>query len=112
MVELFDYNLDFKKMCVIKMGVEVLTDLGKRFEPVHNAFTACKKWGAKNVINLDIDDEKLYKFLHGEEITVDPQLKGYTLVCVENIPLSFGKSSGGNLKNKYPKGLRNNGKFN
>ena len=112
MVELFDYNLDFKKMCVIKMGVEVLTDLGKRFEPVHNAFTACKKWGAKNVINLDIGDEKLYKFLHGEEINVDPELKGYTLVCVENIPLSFGKCSGGNLKNKYPKGLRNNGKFN
>ena len=110
--ELFDYNLDFKKLCVIKMGVEVLVDLGKRFEPTHNAFIACGKSGAKSVLNLDINDEKLYKFLHGEEISVDPCLKGYTLVCVENIPLSFGKCSGGNLKNKYPKGLRNNGKFN
>lgn len=112
MVELFDYNLDFKKLCVIKMGVEVLVNLGKRFEPVHNAFTACKKSSAKSVLNLDINDEKLYKFLHGEEISVDESLKGYTLVCVENIPLSFGKCSGGSLKNKYPKGLRNNGKFN
>ncbi len=110
--ELLSYNLDLKKLCVIKMGVEVLQNLGKRYEPTHNAFSACSENGAKNVINLDIDDERLYKFLHGEEIKVDSPLKGYTLVCVENIPLGFGKASGGNLKNKYPKGLRNNGKFN
>ena len=112
MVELLDYNLDLKKLCVIKMGVEVLNDLGKRFEVTHNAFTACNKDNAKNVLNLDINDEKLYKFLHGEEIAVDSSLKGYTLVCVNDIPLSFGKCSGSVLKNKYPKGLRNNGKFN
>ena len=87
----------------------MLCDLKKRYEPTHNAFTACKKENAKNVVNLDIDDERLYKFLHGEEIKIDDNLKGYTLVCVENIPLSFGKCSGGVLKNKYPKGLRNNG---
>lgn len=107
--ELFDYDIDFKKLCVIKTGVEVLSNLGKRFEPVHNAFTACKKENAKNVLNLDINDERLYKFLHGEEIKIDSSIKGYTLVCVESIPLSFGKASGGVLKNKYPKGLRNNG---
>ena len=107
--KLLSYNLDLKKLCVIKMGVEVLQDLGKRFEPTHNAFTSCSENSAKNVINLDIKDERLYKFLHGEEIKVDSSLKGYTLVCVENIPLGFGKASSGNLKNKYPKGLRNNG---
>ena len=112
MVELLEYNLDFKKLCVIKMGVEVLENLGRRYEPLHNAFTACNKDSAKNVLNLDINDEKLYKFLHGEEISVDSSLKGYTLVCVNDIPLSFGKCSGSVLKNKYPKGLRNNGKFN
>ncbi len=107
--ELFEYNFDFKKMCVMKMGVEVLHNLGKRFEPAHNAFTACKKEHGKNVINLDINDERLYKFLHGEEINLDQDMKGYTCVCVENIPLGFGKASGNVLKNKYPKGLRNNG---
>ena len=60
-------------------------------------------------MNLDIDDERLYKFLHGEEISIDQDIKGYTLVCVEDIALSFGKASGTVLKNKYPKGLRNNG---
>ncbi len=107
--ELFQYNLDLRKLCVIKMGVEVFTFNGKRYEPSHNAFTACKKESAKNVINLDISDERLYKFLHGEEIALDDDIKGYTLVCVENIPLSFGKASARMLKNKYPKGLRNNG---
>ncbi len=107
--ELFEYSIDFKKLCVIKTGVEVLVDLGKRYEPTHNAFTACKKENAKNVVNLDIDDERLYKFLHGEEISINQDIKGYTLVCVEDIALSFGKASGTVLKNKYPKGLRNNG---
>lgn len=107
--ELLEYDLDLRKLCVIKTGVEVLINLGKRFEPCHNAFTACSVNGAKNVVNLDIDDERLYKFLHGEEIKIDPDTKGYTLVCAGNVPLSFGKCSGGNLKNKYPKGLRNNG---
>lgn len=107
--ELLDYNIDFRKIGVIKMGVEVLTKKGNRYEPVHNAFTACSADGAKNVIYLDIDDQRLYKFLHGEEIQTDSDKKGYALVCVENIPLGFGKVSNGVLKNKYPKGLRNNG---
>ncbi len=109
MTELLDFDIDLKKLCVLKMGVEVLINLGKRFEPLHNAFTACDADNAKNVVNLDINDERLYKFLHGEEIVTTNNLKGYTLVCVENIPLGYGKASGSVLKNKYPKGLRNNG---
>ena len=52
---------------------------------------------------------EVVKFLHGEEIKIDESIKGYTLVCVNGISLGFGKASNGNLKNKYPKGLRNNG---
>lgn len=107
MEKLLTYNIDFKKIGVIKMGVEVLADLGKRFEPLHNAFTACKKDGAKTVVNLKLNDDRVNKFLHGEEIDVDNGVKGYTLVCIEDVPLSFGKASNNKLKNKYPKGLRN-----
>ena len=46
---------------------------------------------------------------NGEEIKIDSGIKGYTVVCVEDVALAFGKASGGVLKNKYPKGLRNNG---
>ncbi len=106
--DLLSYNLDYKKLCVLKMGVEVLLSKGKRYEPLHNAYTACNFSSAKSVLDLDISDERLYKFLHGEEISVDGEKKGYTLVCILGVPLGFGKASGGMLKNKYPKGLRNN----
>ncbi len=106
--DLLEYNPDFKKLCVLKMGVELLISKGKRYEPLHNAYTACRESSAKNALDLDISDERLYKFLHGEEISVDADIKGYTLVSVMGVPLGFGKASGGMLKNKYPKGLRNN----
>lgn len=106
--DLLTYNIDFKKLCVIKTGVEVALSKGNRFEPCHNAFTTCSKDKAKNVVNLDIDDKRLYKFLHGEGIEISQELKGYTCVSVQGIPLGFGKAVGGMLKNKYPKGLRNN----
>lgn len=106
--DLLQYDLDLKKLGVLKMGVEILQNKGKRYEPCHNAYTACNAQKAKNRVDLDIDDQRLYKFLHGEEISVDGDIKGYTLVSVMGIPLSFGKASNGMLKNKYPKGLRNN----
>lgn len=108
-VELLRYDIDFRKLAVIKTGVEVMVSIRNRYEPCHNAFTACHKDKAKNVCDLDIDDKRLYKFLHGEEIALEKDIKGYTCVCVEGVPLSFGKASNKVLKNKYPKGLRNNG---
>lgn len=108
-VELLDYDIDFRKLAVIKTGVEVLVNNRNRYEPCHNAFTACSKNMAKNVCDLDINDKRLYKFLHGEEIELYDDVKGYTLVCAEGVPLGFGKASNKVLKNKYPKGLRNNG---
>ena len=89
------------------MGVEVAENLGKRYEPLHNAFTACSKENAKSVLDLPLSDERVGKYLHGEEIEVAQDVKGYTLVCIEGVPLSFGKASNNKLKNKYPKGLRN-----
>ena len=108
-VELLEYNIDFRKLAVIKTGVEVLSSVRNRYEPCHNAFTACHKDKAKNICDLDINDKRLYKFLHGEEIELTDDIKGYTLVCAEGVPLSFGKAHNKVLKNKYPKGLRNNG---
>ena len=44
--------------------------------------------------------------LHGEEIDVPSDVKGYCTVCVDGMTVGFGKASNGRLKNKYPKGLR------
>lgn len=76
------------------------------FEPEHSLFSTAHIDNVRRVLDLKLTDSRLEKFLKGEEIPTDSNDKGYTLVCVEGIPLGFGKASGGKLKNKYPKGLR------
>lgn len=77
------------------------------FEPEHSLFSSADPENVKRVLDLKLSDPRLKGFLRGEEISTDSIDKGYTLVCVEGIALGFGKASGGKLKNKYPKGLRN-----
>ena len=67
---------------------------------------ALKPEECTSFIDLDTDSEDIRKFLHGEELSVSADLKGYTAVCVNGITVGFGKASNGKLKNKYPKGLR------
>ena len=76
------------------------------FEPEHSLFMSADINNVKRVIDLRLDDIRVTKFLRGEEIDIDKDVKGYTAVAVEGIILGFGKASGGKLKNKYPKGLR------
>lgn len=97
---------DLKGLNIIRKGVLLGEIKGKRFEPHHSAFMACKKEEIKNTVDFSINSDQIKKFLHGEEIAVDTSLKGYTGVCVEGVVTGFGKVSNGNLKNKYPKGLR------
>lgn len=81
-----------------------------RLEPVHAAFMAAKPEELNQCLSLAHDDPRTSAFLHGEEIEVPQTLKGYCGVAVEGITTGFGKCSGGNLKNHYPKGLRILGK--
>lgn len=76
-----------------------------RFVPEHSLFNN-KCFKPKKFIDLKLDDVKIIKFLHGEEIEVDCDIKGFIQVRCEGIPLGFGKASQGVLKNHYPKGLR------
>ena len=57
-------------------------------------------------VDFDVNSAEIKAFLHGEEVAVDNNIKGYTAVCVNGITVGFGKCSNGRLKNKYPKGLR------
>lgn len=76
-----------------------------RFIPEHALFNN-PFHHAVNVLDLQLDDIRTFKFLHGEEIFCDTSLKGYTQVKICGIPTGFGKASNGTLKNHYPKGLR------
>ena len=97
---------EIKGAGVIRAGVFAGTIKKSYFEPHHALFMSAHKDNIKRVVDLKLDDPRVKNFLHGEEISVEENIKGYTAVCVEGITVGFGKVSGGMLKNKYPKGLR------
>lgn len=101
-----NYDSRFNGLPILRAGV-VLGELVKnRIEPHHSVFAASNPGSCRSLVDLSSDSAEIKAFLHGEEIAVPSDLKGYTAVCVSGIPVGFGKASGGRLKNKYPKGLR------
>ncbi len=100
------YNFNTNGLNVLRAGVILGEILKNRIEPHHSAFAAAKPEECTSVADYDRNDENIKKYLHGEEIEVNSDAKGYTAVCVNSMALGFGKVSNGRLKNKYPKGLR------
>ncbi len=86
--------------CGITIG-----ELKKNYILPHHQFFMGLGEHFKRKINLTIDDERLKKYLHGEEIAVDCQ-NGWAVVTVDGVALGGGKAINGVLKNHYPKGLR------
>ncbi len=63
-----------------------------------------------SVLRLSPKEERLAGYLRGEDISLTEEeaesLAGWTLVCVDDYPLGFGKCSGRTLKNKLPASWR------
>ena len=57
--------------------------------------------------NLGCNDERVERYLRGEQIEAIEVGDGWCAVCYEGVALGGGKTSGGYIKNHYPKGLRN-----
>ncbi len=97
---------EFRGLGVIRAGV-LLGEIKKNyFEPSHALYMAADTNNLRQVLNLSLQDDRVEKFLRGEEISAPECEKGYNAVVIEGVTLGFGKVSGGRLKNKYPKGLR------
>ncbi|MDO5422267.1 MAG: RsmB/NOP family class I SAM-dependent RNA methyltransferase [Eubacteriales bacterium] len=81
-----------------------------RFEPSQSFAMALKKTDYTSVLNFSWTDERVFRYLKGETITVDDlpvfRPRGWQLVCVNGYPLGWGKLTGGLLKNKYLSGWR------
>lgn len=92
-------------VAVSAAGVPVGTLAKNRIEPHHALFASCRASECRRTVDLPLDDPRVTAFLHGEEIEVDCD-KGFAAVLIAGVPVSFGKVSGGTLKNRYPKGLR------
>ncbi len=99
---------DLNGVNVLRAGVLLGCEKGSILEPAHAAFMASSCRELNNVVSLSSVDFNAAAFLRGEEINISEELKGYTGVCLDGLVSGFGKASKGRLKNKYPKGLRNN----
>lgn len=95
-----------KGVNIISQGVLAGSIEKNRFVPAHALFMA---YGAAccNKEQLTLQDLRCYAFLRGEEIKAVTSQNGYCAVLVDGMPLGFGKTVNGMIKNHYPKGIRN-----
>lgn len=107
-----DMEVDIKGLKVQRAGLHVGEFKKQRFEPSHSLALALKQSDAQNVVKLTCDDPQTTGFFNGQSVMLsDGQAaeckKGWALVCVDGYPAGWGKVNGAQVKNHYPKGLRN-----
>ena len=107
-----DMEVDIKGLKVQRAGLHIGEFKKQRFEPSHSLALALKQSEAKNVVKLTCDDPQTTGFFNGQSVMLsDGQAaeckKGWALVCVDGYPAGWGKVNGAQVKNHYPKGLRN-----
>lgn len=101
-----DMMPDLSGLKVYRAGLKLGTFAKNRFEPDHALSHALKPSDVKYYVNNSWDSPEIKNFISGMTINCDPAIKGWCLVCVEGLPLSWGKADRGIIKNHYPKGLR------
>ncbi len=101
--EVPDIMPSLKGLKVIRPGLHISTKLKNREEPAH-ALAMSLKSGEGDYTYVETDTPK--KYINGEQITCSSDIKGFVVVTYKGITLGWGKASGGNVKNHYPKGLR------
>ncbi|MBO9608957.1 MAG: RsmB/NOP family class I SAM-dependent RNA methyltransferase [Paenibacillaceae bacterium] len=93
---------------VLRPGLHVATVRKGRIEPAHALALAlhANDLPADRQVELAADDPAVHAYLRGESLPFPASLPGWTLVTTGGFPLGWGKTSNGELKNHYPKGLR------
>ena len=107
-----DIEVDIKGLKVQRAGLHIGEFKKQRFEPSHSLALALKLSEAKNVVKLTWDDPQTTGFFNGQSVMLSDEQtaeckKGWALVCVDGYPAGWGKVNGAQVKNHYPKGLRN-----
>lgn len=107
-----DMEVDIKGLKVQRAGLHIGEFKKQRFEPSHSLALALKLSEAKNVVKLTWDDPQTTGFFNGQSVMLSDEQtaeckKGWAIVCVDGYPAGWGKVNGAQVKNHYPKGLRN-----
>lgn len=95
---------DFGHLKVERAGLHLGEHKKNRFEPAHALARALCDQDVVQSRALSQDEAERY--VRGETIAADPELRGWVLMSYEGYALGWGKASGGQIKNHYPKGLR------
>lgn len=107
-----DMEVDIKGLKVQRAGLHIGEFKKQRFEPSHSLALALKLSKAKNVVKLTWDNPQTIGFFNGQSVILSDEQaveckKGWALVCVDGYTAGWGKVNGTQVKNHYPKGLRN-----
>ena len=107
-----DMEVDIKGLKVQRAGLHIGEFKKQRFEPSHSLALALKLSEAKNVVKLTWDAPQTTGFFNGQSVMLSDEQtaeckKGWALVCVDGYTAGWGKVNGTQVKNHYPKGLRN-----
>lgn len=107
-----DMEVDIKGLKVQRAGLHIGEFKKQRFEPSHSLALALKLNDAKNLVKLTCDNLQTIGFFNGQSVMLSDEQaaeckKGWALVCVDGYPAGWGKVNGAQVKNHYPKGLRN-----
>ncbi len=89
---------------VLRAGVQLGVLKGKVFAPDHALAMALSP--ACGLPSLALNREEALRYQSGEALPAPEGMSGWALAVYEGLVLGFGKASGGQFKNHYPKGLR------
>lgn len=92
---------DISGIRVLRLGLHLGENRGSLFIPDHAAVMAEE---TDEATRTEVTDEQALHYLAGEMIPGD--IRGWTAVYWNGVPLGWGKGSDGMIKNHYPKGLR------
>ena len=107
-----DMEVDIKGLKVQRAGLHIGEFKKQRFEPSHSLALALKLNDAKNLVKLTCDNPQTIGFFNGQSVMLSDEQaaeckNGWALVCVDGYTAGWGKVNGTQVKNHYPKGLRN-----
>ncbi|TMV47806.1 RNA methyltransferase [Paenibacillus mesophilus] len=103
------YAHDLNGLKTLRPGLHLAHIKKGRAEPAHSLAMAVNAGMCRSVMSMQAESPELDAYLRGETIPAADGASGWTLVTVEGYPLGWGKASGGQLKNHFPKGLRRMG---
>ncbi len=97
-------RIDIDKLKVVRCGLHLGVVKRNRFEPSHALSHAFGYDAYINKVEIPSDADEIKRYMHGETIASD--VTGWCVVAADKYVIGWGKSSGGTVKNHYPKALR------